>query len=223
MCTWEISGVFNGNEPMTSAMPVLCPYELTFEATQMWAGQFVELMYSDSHYATQHVNNHLISWISNLISLSNRWCRNCSPLKKVWNCVVRTFSSFLSFPLDSPLNPSCAVFPAFLFLLGLKDNSVKNQYFSFRVRKQNLARWDGDIWISGEGLIPWILLVYYCKAVLVQPKWQINQVIQSIIVLYQSFETPQTIDGRSYVLHVSRITVYETLTCGIPRFPLIAK
>lgn len=184
-------------EPMTSAMPVLCSYKLSFESTQMWADQFVELMFSDSHYAAHHVNNHLISWISSLILLNNRWCRNCSLQKKICNSVVRTFSSFLSFPFHSLLNPSWSVFPVFLFLWGLKDNSVKNQNFSFRVRKQNLPSWDGDIWISREGLIPWILLVYYCKVVLVQPKWQINHVILSIIVLYQSFETPQTIDCRS--------------------------
>ena len=171
MCTWKISGVFNGNGNHD-----LCDASVVLLRTELWSHSYVSRSIcwahlSDSHYAAHHVNNNLISWISSHTLLSNRWCRNCSPLQEVCNSVVRTFSSFLSLPFHTCLNPSCAVFPASLFLWGLKDNSVKNQNFSFMARKQNLPRWDGDIWISREGLIPLILLVYYCKAVLVQPNY----------------------------------------------------
>ena len=40
------SGDSTGLEPMTSAMPVQCSNQLSYEVTQWRAGQFVGLMYS---------------------------------------------------------------------------------------------------------------------------------------------------------------------------------
>ena len=40
------SGDSTGFEPMTSAMPVQCSNELSYEVTQLRAGQFVGLMFS---------------------------------------------------------------------------------------------------------------------------------------------------------------------------------
>ena len=40
------SGDSTGFEPMTSAMPVQCSNQLSYEVTQWRAGQFVELMFS---------------------------------------------------------------------------------------------------------------------------------------------------------------------------------
>ena len=40
------SGDSTGFEPMTSAMPVQCSNQLSYEVTQLRAGQFVGLMFS---------------------------------------------------------------------------------------------------------------------------------------------------------------------------------
>ena len=40
------SGDSTGFEHMTSAMPVQCSYQLSYEVTQLRAGQFVGLMFS---------------------------------------------------------------------------------------------------------------------------------------------------------------------------------
>ena len=40
------SGDLTGFEPMTSAMPVQCSNQLSYEVTQLRAGQFVGLMFS---------------------------------------------------------------------------------------------------------------------------------------------------------------------------------
>ena len=40
------SGDSTGFEPMTSAMPVQCSNQLSYEVTQLGAGQFVGLMFS---------------------------------------------------------------------------------------------------------------------------------------------------------------------------------
>ena len=44
MCTWKIQVTPTGFEPTTSATPVQCSYQLSYEATQLRAGQFVGLM-----------------------------------------------------------------------------------------------------------------------------------------------------------------------------------
>ena len=43
------SGDSTGFEPMTSAMPVQCSNQLSYEVTQLRAGQFVGLMFSRDH------------------------------------------------------------------------------------------------------------------------------------------------------------------------------
>ena len=44
------SGVSTGFEPMTSAMPVQCSNQLSYEVTQWRAGQFVGLMFFCDFY-----------------------------------------------------------------------------------------------------------------------------------------------------------------------------
>ena len=44
ICTWKIQVAPTGFEPTASAMPVQCSYQLSYEATQLRAGQFVGLM-----------------------------------------------------------------------------------------------------------------------------------------------------------------------------------
>ena len=44
------SGDSTGFEPMTSAMPVQCSNQLSYEVTQLRAGQFVGLMFSREYY-----------------------------------------------------------------------------------------------------------------------------------------------------------------------------
>ena len=44
------SGDSTGFEPMTSAMPVQCSNQLSYEVTQLRAGQFVGLMFSRERY-----------------------------------------------------------------------------------------------------------------------------------------------------------------------------
>ena len=48
------SGDSTGFEPMTSAMPVQCSNQLSYEVTQLRAGQFVGLMFSRERNVTSY-------------------------------------------------------------------------------------------------------------------------------------------------------------------------
>ena len=73
------SGDSTGFEPMTSAMPVQCSNQLSYEVTQMRAGQFVGLMFSCERnvvwkecYMKCGVSNKMKIWSSHLLeNLSN--------------------------------------------------------------------------------------------------------------------------------------------------------
>ena len=73
------SGDSTGFEPMTSAMPVQCSNQLSYEVTQLRAGQFVGLMFSRERnvvwkmcYMKCGVWNQMKIWSSHLLdNLSN--------------------------------------------------------------------------------------------------------------------------------------------------------
>ena len=49
------SGDSTGFEPMNSAMPVQCSNQLSYEVTQLRAGQFVGLMFSIFHFYNYYI------------------------------------------------------------------------------------------------------------------------------------------------------------------------
>ena len=59
------SGDSTGFEPMTSAMPVQCSNQLSYEVTQWRAGQFVGLMFSREREIVQQVRGSYLHLITN--------------------------------------------------------------------------------------------------------------------------------------------------------------
>ena len=91
------SGDSTGFEPMTSAMPVQCSNQLSYEVTQLRAGQFVGLMFSRERNVvwkkccmkcgiwnqvkiwSSHLLDNLSNCLMNLKNFSGSWdnCLNC--------------------------------------------------------------------------------------------------------------------------------------------------
>ena len=97
------SGDSTGFEPMTSAMPVQCSNQLSYEVTQLRAGQFVGLMFSRERnvvwkkcYMKCGVWNQLKIWSSHLLDTSyntsfiphsfhgKTWAQQIDLLSTVW-------------------------------------------------------------------------------------------------------------------------------------------
>ena len=72
-------------EPVTSAMPGQCSYQLSYEATQMWPGQFVGLLCScerNDECSLEHMSPtnwpaHI--WVASWLS----WLEHCTGIKEV--------------------------------------------------------------------------------------------------------------------------------------------
>ena len=80
LMTLKNSGDSTGFEPMTSAMPVQCSNQLSYEVTQWRAGQFVGLMFSRERnviwkkcYMQCGVCNQMKIWSSHLLDNLSNW------------------------------------------------------------------------------------------------------------------------------------------------------
>ena len=67
------SGDSTGFEPMTSAMPVQCSNQLSYEVTQLRAGQFVGLMFSRERMGSNPVESpEFFRFMRQLLKLSSK-------------------------------------------------------------------------------------------------------------------------------------------------------
>ena len=84
------SGDSTGFEPMTSAMPVMCSNQLSYEVTQLRAGQFVGPMFSRERnvvwkkcYMKCGVWNQLKIWSSHLLDNLSNCLEHCTGIAEV--------------------------------------------------------------------------------------------------------------------------------------------
>ena len=65
------SGDSTGFEPVTSAMPVQCSNQLSYEVTQLKAGQFVGLMFSRERNVRTSYNTSFIQYVYYFLLIIN--------------------------------------------------------------------------------------------------------------------------------------------------------
>ena len=125
------SGDSTGFEPMTSAMPVQCSNQLSYEVTQLRAGQFVGLMFSRERNASQR------SWVRiplSHLNFSGSWdnCLNCPASTRIISSVEINYSQLNSFAHSSSALP--VEIRKTIFLMSLYSRAVtKPAFWNMRI------------------------------------------------------------------------------------------